>query len=272
MHLAIQANHPRVAQQLAIKGADVNAKTLEGQTAYDLACAKGFDSSLLTLLKPRRSPSSCPAMRPVLFVLLVGLRALLFALWLGPVLNWCFLGPGVLLYAGCLGISLVIVRKDPGFEPPSTLDLDEVYRDSIPIHTCAACGIKQAKGTEHCLQCKRCVRERRFHCEFTQKCVGLQNYKLFLLMLVIHQLECAYTAVTGALVYFKDVEIASSYSEELDVWEYKLLIVSGLASLSFFIWLWWCLQGLRHCLQPQDLLESVSSTPRPSPSRSALLV
>ncbi len=69
----------------------------------------------------------------------------------------------------------------------------------IPIHRkssgmCVNCNNWKPPRTHHCSVCKTCVPKMDHHCPWLGNCVGVHNYKPFLLF-------CVYQAITG-MVYF----------------------------------------------------------------------
>lgn len=67
---------------------------------------------------------------------------------------------------------------------------------------CKKCQTLKPDRTHHCSTCKRCVLKMDHHCPWLATCVGLRNYKPFLLFLVYTCLFCwVCLGVTGSWVW-----------------------------------------------------------------------
>lgn len=67
---------------------------------------------------------------------------------------------------------------------------------------CKKCNTIKPDRTHHCSTCKRCVLKMDHHCPWLATCVGLRNYKPFLLFLIYTCLFCwVCLAVTGSWVW-----------------------------------------------------------------------
>lgn len=58
------------------------------------------------------------------------------------------------------------------------------------IRFCKKCNAKKPDRAHHCSTCKRCVLKMDHHCPWLATCVGLRNYKAFLLFLIYVTLFC----------------------------------------------------------------------------------
>ena len=62
---------------------------------------------------------------------------------------------------------------------------------------CDTCEIPKPARSKHCSLCNACVEKMDHHCVWINSCVGLHNYKYFLLFLLLHTIICVYGVVIG---------------------------------------------------------------------------
>eukprot|EP00697_Spironema_sp_BW2_P010685 gnl/Spiro4/26022_TR12961_c0_g1_i1.p1 gnl/Spiro4/26022_TR12961_c0_g1~~gnl/Spiro4/26022_TR12961_c0_g1_i1.p1 ORF type:complete len:393 (+),score=64.83 gnl/Spiro4/26022_TR12961_c0_g1_i1:84-1262(+) len=98
----------------------------------------------------------------------------------------------------------LLIRSDPGYipmglpqEPPAKLKrVTEVSPGTVVSEKwCRFCHVWRGEGrTGHCHTCKRCVLRFDHHCAVLGACVGLGNYRFFILLLLF--------ASVGSLLHF----------------------------------------------------------------------
>lgn len=66
---------------------------------------------------------------------------------------------------------------------------------TFPREFCRVCRVFQPMRSKHCLQCRRCVRRFDHHCPYLGTCVGEQNHRWFILMLVSHLVMSAWSVM-----------------------------------------------------------------------------
>jgi len=59
----------------------------------------------------------------------------------------------------------------------------KVNGNKMELKFCGTCGIWRAPRSSHCSLCNQCVMEFDHHCPWIGTCVGLRNYRLFLVFL-----------------------------------------------------------------------------------------
>ena len=64
---------------------------------------------------------------------------------------------------------------------------------------CDTCDIPKPARSKHCSLCNICIEKMDHHCVWINNCVGLYNYKYFLLFLLLHEMICIYGLVVGLL-------------------------------------------------------------------------
>jgi palmitoyltransferase len=66
---------------------------------------------------------------------------------------------------------------------------------SIRDNICRFCVTLKPERAYHCKQCRRCFKKMDHHCLFLNNCVGFNNYKIFLNMLMYTCLVIAFTVI-----------------------------------------------------------------------------
>lgn len=105
---------------------------------------------------------------------------------------------------------------------------------------CKKCQSVKPDRTHHCSTCKRCVLKMDHHCPWLATCVGLRNYKAFLLFLIYVSIFCwVCFSVSGSWVWneiFNDTQYMDTY---LPINVILLTILSGIIGLvltGFTLW------------------------------------
>ncbi len=131
---------------------------------------------------------------------------------------------------------------------------------------CKKCTHPKPDRTHHCSSCRRCVLKMDHHCPWLATCVGLHNYKPFVLFLVYTSLFC--WVCFGSTAYWVWTELLSAerYQENLMPINVVLLaVISGIIGLvltGFTSWhLYLCVRGITtiECLEKTRYLRGVRS-------------
>jgi palmitoyltransferase len=95
--------------------------------------------------------------------------------------------------------------------PPTT---SFTVKSNGEIRFCKKCQARKPDRAHHCSTCRRCVLKMDHHCPWLATCLGLRNYKAFLLFLMYTTVLCLYSfAVSGTWVW---AEVIEQDLEQLD--------------------------------------------------------
>lgn len=98
---------------------------------------------------------------------------------------------------------LVCVLTDPGGVPsayvPDVEDTELSDQDSKRTGTrlsqCDKCSSYKPPRTHHCRSCRRCILRMDHHCMWINNCVGLRNYKAFIVLVLYATMASIYSSV-----------------------------------------------------------------------------
>ena len=168
-----------------------------------------------------------------------GTLLLLSSLILYGLLNWCytvavFTDPG----------SPVTPISGPSFSRHNYSHLPTVEpprdSDSITVKStggqrfCKKCQTKKPDRAHHCSTCGRCVLKMDHHCPWLATCVGLRNYKPFLLFCGYVTVFCWVCFITSAGFVWGEVvsnELAKQHTDFAAVNTVLLAVISGIFGL-----------------------------------------
>jgi palmitoyltransferase ZDHHC2/15/20 len=129
---------------------------------------------------------------------------------------------------------------------------------------CKKCHHTKPDRTHHCSTCKRCVLKMDHHCPWLATCVGLHNYKAFVLFLIYTTLFCWVCFFSTAWWVWREVLSSDKYVETFTPVNVILLAVIsgtiGVVLTGFTGWhLWLCARGLTtiECLEKTRYLSGV---------------
>ena len=168
----------------------------------------------------------------------------------------CASGPtsslfGILLYILLNTSYSIAVFTDPGSPATSTqhgggyshLPITEPSHDhdSVPAITvsssgapryCKKCHCRKPDRAHHCSTCRRCVLKMDHHCPWLATCVGLHNYKAFLLFLIYTCIFCWVCFGATAHWVWSNILSDAQYTETLMPINVVLLaVISGIIGL-----------------------------------------
>ncbi|KAI4934659.1 hypothetical protein J4E85_002517 [Alternaria conjuncta] len=136
------------------------------------------------------------------------------------------------------------------------------------LRFCNKCQSKKPDRSHHCSTCKRCVLKMDHHCPWLATCVGLRNYKAFVLFLTYLSFFCWVCFATSATWVWSEILSDGQYTESFMPVNYVLLaVLSGIIGIvitGFTAWhLWLTVRG-------QTTIESLEKTRYLSPLRSTM--
>jgi len=136
------------------------------------------------------------------------------------------------------------------------------------IRFCKKCQTKKPDRAHHCSTCKRCVLKMDHHCPWLATCVGLRNYKAFVLFLVYLVFFCWVCFATCATWVYSEILSDSQYTESFMPVNYVLLaVLSGIIGIvitGFTGWHVWLI------IRGQTTIESLEQTRYLSPLRKSM--
>lgn len=129
-----------------------------------------------------------------------------------------------------------VEQSQGGYNSLPTQELSRPYtsftvKANGDLRYCKKCQTKKPDRAHHCSTCKRCVLKMDHHCPWLATCVGLRNYKPFMLFLVYLSLFCwVCFALSGAWCWKEFT--TDQYMESLTPVNYIVLaVISGIVGL-----------------------------------------
>ncbi|KAK2608726.1 palmitoyltransferase for Vac8p [Conoideocrella luteorostrata] len=147
--------------------------------------------------------------------------------------------------------------------PPTT---SFTVKSNGEIRFCKKCQARKPDRAHHCSTCRRCVLKMDHHCPWLATCLGLRNYKPFLLFLVYTTLLCLYAfAVSGTWVWSEVIqEDVQQFDNILPVNFIILSILSGIIGIVVGIFTGW---HIMLATKGQTTIECLEKTRYLSPLR-----
>ncbi|KAF1984499.1 zf-DHHC-domain-containing protein [Aulographum hederae CBS 113979] len=153
---------------------------------------------------------------------------------------------GIALYALLNSSYSIAVFTDPGSpsgagygysqlptsEPAAHPYTSFTVKSTGDLRFCKKCQCKKPDRTHHCSTCRRCVLKMDHHCPWLATCVGLRNYKPFLLFLIHTSLFCWLCFAVTATWLWTEIFSDAQFEETLMPVNYIMLaVLSGIIGL-----------------------------------------
>ncbi|KAI9658548.1 MAG: palmitoyltransferase for Vac8p [Trizodia sp. TS-e1964] len=133
---------------------------------------------------------------------------------------------------------------------------------------CKKCKARKPDRAHHCSTCKRCVLKMDHHCPWLATCLGLRNYKAFLLFLIYTTFFCWLCFAVSATWVWKEVLSNGKYTETFMPINLVLLaVISGIIGLVIAGFTGWHIHLAR---SGQTTIECLEKTRYLSPLRKSL--
>ncbi len=188
---------------------------------------------------------------------------------------------GILFYILLNWSYTVAVFTDPGSPLASKQGYAHLATDDGPpaytsftvkssgdIRFCKKCQTKKPDRAHHCSSCKRCVLKMDHHCPWLATCVGLRNYKPFLLFLVYVSVFCWVCFAASAAWVWAEMGSAAQFQDTLMPVNYILLaVISGIIGLVITGFTAW---HIMLATRGRTTIESLEKTRYVSPLRRAM--
>eukprot|EP01084_Bolivina_argentea_P274608 468111_1 len=156
----------------------------------------------------------------------------------------------------CVAVFLLKASlMDPGFIPRGDLATptpSEVNNRTDGSKFCPTCLIWRPPRAKHCKYCDACVQKFDHHCPWIGTCVGLRNYRYFVIFLILLAIYALYALITGISVLFNYSQMLAD--DRHTNWAYQFSIamlhqwlISMITILSGFVFLSVASLTLYHC-------------------------
>ncbi|RDW94970.1 palmitoyltransferase-2 [Coleophoma crateriformis] len=150
--------------------------------------------------------------------------------------------------------------------PPAATNF--TVKSNGELRYCKKCQARKPDRAHHCSTCRKCVLKMDHHCPWLATCVGLRNYKAFLLFLIYTTLFCFLDFAVSATWVWREILNDGEYSESLMPVNYVMLaVISGIIGIVLAGFTGW------HILlasRGQTTIECLEKTRYLSPVRKAM--
>ena len=157
----------------------------------------------------------------------------------------------------------------PSHEPPPHQNLPSfTVKSTGESRFCKKCQARKPDRAHHCSTCGRCRLKMDHHCPWLATCVGLRNYKAFLLFLVYTCIYCWVCFAVTVTWLWSEVFSEAQYTENLMPINFVLLCaisgIIGVVLTGFTAW------HLSLACRGQTTIECLEKTRYLSPARKSM--
>lgn len=187
-------------------------------------------------------------------------------------LNWSyttavFTDPGSPLNtSGSAGYSHIPTNESPSRQDIASFTVKSDGRSRF----CKKCQTTKPDRAHHCSTCNRCVLKMDHHCPWLATCVGLRNYKAFLLFVIYTSIFCWLCFAMTSAWFWSEVltEVKEGYETSIMPINYiLLLVISGIIGLVLTGFTAW---HISLAWRGQTTIESLEKTRYLSPLKKSL--
>lgn len=129
----------------------------------------------------------------IYFIMIMSLSFFLFIVQMFQSLYTSFTDPGAFLPN---------YREDKTNNPDTNLMLATVKKQDYFLKICKTCKIAKDLRVFHCKECGLCILRHDHHCPWLSTCIGINNNRKFIMLLVINLIVCAYNPIVLLLFIF----------------------------------------------------------------------
>lgn len=129
----------------------------------------------------------------IYFIMIMSLSFFLFIVQMFQSLYTSFTDPGAFLPN---------YREDKANNPDTNLMLATVKKQDYFLKICKTCKIAKDLRVFHCKECGLCILRHDHHCPWLSTCIGINNNRKFIMLLVINLIVCAYNPIVLLLFIF----------------------------------------------------------------------
>lgn len=149
---------------------------------------------------------------------------------------WIYvMSPGVVLLTLLLFLGLICSYSSPT-DPISMLRFDLSMAENCQS-MCISCLAFASANSKHCNTCKRCVNGFDHHCKWINNCIGIQNYKYFIALILSFECYFLYGVVIEILC-IRDTDLWILGILMLDLFISSCIILSNGFLILFHIYLY----------------------------------
>ncbi|KAL8147413.1 putative protein S-acyltransferase 1 [Apium graveolens] len=160
---------------------------------------------------------------------------------------------GIVLFVLVFVLLFIICGSDPGIVPrcswspdsetSSTLSMSSrkiprsreeiVNGQTIRVKFCDTCKIYRPPRASHCSVCNNCVLKFDHHCPWVGQCIGIRNYRVFILFVTSSTVLCIYVFTFTLLIHVADQE--GSFWRSLSTDVLSIIIIAYCFMIIWFI-------------------------------------
>ncbi|OMJ68235.1 hypothetical protein SteCoe_34381 [Stentor coeruleus] len=180
LHIAVMTGNYRIVRHLLYKGAKIDIENFSNQRPIEICNTRDIKS----LLRSKPPAKSYKYLVLVIIALCVqsGSLACIEQQKYQSDFKYSATSSGIFIIS--LSFFIYLSCKNPGYEYGSDMLLRELYEKYNAEFVCPYCSLKKHKGTHHCITCHKCIKNFDHHCKWINNCVGLQNSRIFISMLI----------------------------------------------------------------------------------------